>query len=148
MKKTCNTVKVEFESLSQNEALARSMVSAFMMQLNPTVSEIADMKCAVSEAVTNCIVHAYKERIGKITMTMTSLDNRQIKITVADKGCGIADTKAAMEPLYTTDPENERSGMGFTVMDSFSDSLSVKSKVGKGTKITMKKKLSPIRSHT
>lgn len=145
MKRICeNEMKVQFPSLSNNEALARSLVSSFVMQLNPTVSELADIKCAVSEAVTNCTVHAYKGSVGQILMTVKSYSDRTIKIEIKDKGCGIEDIEKAMEPLYTTDRENERSGLGFTVMESFSDKIRVTSKPQKGTKITLFKTLSPL----
>lgn len=142
MKKSENTLKLQFDSLSQNESLARSLAAAFVMQMNPTVTELADIKCAVSEAVTNCTVHAYRDAVGPIYMIMNAYADRRIRIEIRDTGCGIPDVETAMQPLYTTDAENERSGMGFTVMDSFMDSLTVKSKIGKGTKVTMIKKLS------
>lgn len=149
MKKICeNEMKVQFPSLSQNEALARSLVSSFVMQLNPTVSELADIKCAVSEAVTNCTVHAYRGAVGQILMTVRSYSDRTIRIEIKDRGCGIEDIAKAMEPLYTTDKENERSGLGFTVMESFSDKIRVTSKPSKGTKITLFKTLSPLCSAT
>ncbi len=144
MKKKTNTLRCEFMSYSRNESLARSLVSAFTLQLDPTVSELADIKCAVSEAVTNCIVHAYKDCVGKIVMKMTAFDDRSVKIEIRDKGAGIEDVEKAMEPLFTTDAENERSGMGFTVMENFTDKLTVISKKEKGTKVTMIKKLSPM----
>lgn len=142
MKKSENTLKMQFESLSQNESLARSLAAAFVMQLNPTVAELADIKCAVSEAVTNCTVHAYRDAVGPVYMIMNAYADRRVKIEIRDVGCGIPDVETAMQPLYTTDAENERSGMGFTVMDSFMDSLTVRSRPGKGTKVIMMKKLS------
>ncbi len=144
MKKSANTLKLQFDSLSQNESLARSLAAAFVMQLNPTVAELADIKCAVSEAVTNCTVHAYRDAVGPVYMAMHAYENRKIKIEIRDAGCGIPDVETAMQPLYTTDAENERSGMGFTVMDSFMDGLTVRSRPGKGTKVTMIKKLSAL----
>lgn len=144
MKKAENTLKMQFDSLSQNESLARSLAAAFVMQLNPTVAELADIKCAVSEAVTNCTVHAYRDAVGPVYMTMHTYSDRKIKIEIRDAGCGIPDVEAAMQPLYTTDAENERSGMGFTVMDSFMDGLTVRSRPGKGTKVIMMKKLSAL----
>ena len=142
MKKSENTLKLQFDSLSQNESLARSLAAAFVAQLNPTVAELADIKCAVSEAVTNCTVHAYRDTVGPIYIIMNAYADRKIKIEIRDSGCGIPDVETAMQPLYTTDAENERSGMGFTVMDSFMDGLTVRSRPGKGTKVTMIKKLS------
>ena len=144
MKKAENTLKMQFNSLSQNESLARSLAAAFVMQLNPTVAELADIKCAVSEAVTNCTVHAYRDAVGPVYMTMHAYSDRKSKIEIRDAGCGIPDVETAMQPLYTTDAENERSGMGFTVMDSFMDGLTVRSRPGKGTKVIMTKKLSAL----
>ncbi len=145
-KKPTNSVRIIFPSYSQNEATARAMASAFTAQLNPTVEELADVKCAVSEAVTNAIVHGYKGTVGLVTMDLKLIGEREIQIEVKDKGCGIEDVPLAMQPLYTTDPESERSGMGFSVMESFMDSLRVSSKSGKGTKVVMTKKLSPLPS--
>ncbi len=145
MKKSENILKIQFDSLSQNESLARSLASSYLMQLNPTVAELADVKCAVSEAVTNCIVHGYRDTVGTVYMTLRDLPDRNVKIEIRDKGKGIEDIRQAMQPLFTTDPESERSGMGFTVMESFTDSLRVISKPGKGTKVTMIKKLSPLK---
>lgn len=144
MKKRTNRLKCEFESFSRNEALARGLVSSFLIQLDPTVSELADIKCAVSEAVTNSIVHGYRDTVGKITLNMLSFDDRSIRIEIRDKGCGIENIEKAMEPLFTTDADNERSGMGFTVMESFTDSVKVKSRPGCGTKVTLAKKLAPM----
>ncbi|MDD6094824.1 MAG: anti-sigma F factor [Clostridia bacterium] len=144
MVKRTNYLRCEFESFSRNEALARALVSSFAIQLDPTVSELTDLKCAVSEAVTNSIVHGYRDCVGKIIMTMCSYDDRRIKIEIRDKGVGIENIEKAMEPLYTTDAENERSGMGFTVMESFTDKLRVRSAPGRGTKITLIKKLTPM----
>lgn len=139
--KKINEMKVIIPSLSVNEGVARSLVAAFCAQANPTAVDIADVKCAVSEAITNCIVHGYRERIGDICITAQLYDNDTVKITVKDKGCGIEDVALARRPLYTTDTEGERSGMGFTVMESFMDGLSVRSRVGKGTCVTMVKRL-------
>ena len=143
MKNRDNMLEVKFPSLSRNESLARSLVSSFLMNLDPTVGELADLKCAVSEAVTNSIVHAYKEQSGMIHMRFESSPDRTVQIEIKDKGCGIEDVPAAMQPLYTTDPDGERSGMGFTVMETFCDKIRVVSKQGKGTKIVLIKKLSP-----
>ena len=141
--KQINEIKCTFLSLSQNESLARSIVSGFLLPLDPDVEELADLRCAVSEAVTNCIVHAYKKNVGKITLTLRICENRVFKMTVADKGCGIADVNEARKPLFTTLPDEDRCGMGFSIMESFSDKLDVKSKLGKGTRVTLTKKLSP-----
>ncbi|MBR6676173.1 MAG: anti-sigma F factor [Clostridia bacterium] len=135
-------MKAEFPSLSQNEALARALVSSFVMQLNPTVSELADIKCAVSEAVTNCIVHAYRDTVGTVYLSLKSYSDRSVKIEIKDRGCGIEDIASAMQPMFTTDREGERSGLGFTVMESFCDKLRVTSKPKKGTKVTLTKSLS------
>ena len=149
MKKACeNVMKAEFPSLSQNEALARALISSFLMQMNPTVSELADIKCAVSEAVTNCTVHAYRDTVGSILMTAKAYADRSVKIEIKDRGCGIEDIATAMQPMYTTDRENERSGLGFTVMESFCDKIRVISKPKKGTKVTLIKTLSKISSAT
>lgn len=132
-------VKIIIESRSSNESFARVAVGAFVARFDPTIEEINDIKTAVSEAVTNCIVHAYRDTIGKIYITVGA-DNGILRITVKDKGCGIPDIAKAREPLFTTGGE-ERAGLGFAVMESFTDKLSVRSKVGKGTVVTMKKKL-------
>ena len=143
-KNLINELKCTFLSYSVNESLARSLASAFVCQANPTVAELADIKCAVSEAVTNASVHAYRNTIGDITMHLKLYSNREIYIMIRDGGCGIEDVPKAMEPLYTTDPDNERSGMGFAIMESFMDSLFVRSQPGRGTKVSMTKQLSPI----
>lgn len=128
---------------STNESFARACISAFASQLDPTIEEINDIKTAVSEAVTNCIVHAYKEKeIGKIYITAFLNDNNSVKIRIRDKGCGIENVTKAMEPLYTS-LGGERAGLGFAVMESFMDSIKVSSTVGKGTSVTMVKKISP-----
>lgn len=139
---TVNRMQVRFPALSINEGMARSVVAVFVSQLDPTVTELADLKCAVSGAVTNCIVHGYRDTTGYITLTVTLLTGRTVKIEVKDKGCGIADVRQARQPLFTTDTAGERSGMGFTVMESFTDSLRVLSKPGKGTTVTMLRRLS------
>ena len=139
-----NELRLTFPSLSANESFARAAAAAFCAQLNPTFEDIADIKCSVSEAVTNCIVHGYRNTKGDIFMIMKLFENRTVKIEIRDKGCGIPDIPKAMEPLYTTDPEGERSGMGFTVIENFMDSLKVHSTVGKGTKVTMTKRLSVV----
>ncbi len=136
-----NEVRIELPSNSINEGVARAITSVFISQLDPTFEELADIKCAVSEAVTNCIVHAYRDTQGIIYITIKILDERTVRIEIRDRGCGIEDIKTAMQPLYTTDSEGERSGMGFTVMESFMDRLSVVSSPGRGTKVTMVKTL-------
>ena len=137
-----NETRVTFPSYSSNEAYSRAVAAAFCAQMNPTFDELSDIKCAVSEAVTNAIVHGYRERIGEVTLIMKMTSDRVVKIEVRDKGCGIADVEAAMQPLYTTCPGDERSGMGFTIIENFMDSLRVVSAVGKGTRVIMSKKLS------
>lgn len=135
-----NFMKVEFLSKSSNEGFARVAVAAFISQLDPTLEEIADIKTAVSEAVTNAIIHGYEDTLGTVVMT-AQWTNRLVTITVEDKGRGISDVDKARTPLYTTRPELERSGMGFTVMESFMDSVEVYSCFGEGTKIVMIKQL-------
>ena len=146
MKRTSyNSMRLEFPAKSVNEGFARSAVAAFAAQCDPSVGAIADLKTAVSEAVTNAIVHAYKGIENKercpvyIQCRLTS--DKRITVKIRDKGQGIADIKQAMEPLYTTDPEGERSGMGFTIMQSFCDRLRVSSKKGKGTSVILEKSL-------
>lgn len=136
-----NKFTLTMPSHSSNEYFARVAVSSFLTQLDPTIDEISDIKTAVSEAVTNCIVHAYKNEIGNIYISVRILECNIVEIKVRDKGCGIPDIKQAMEPLYTT-AGGERAGLGFAVMQSFTDNLRVISRVGKGTTVTMKKRLS------
>ncbi|MEG1887006.1 MAG: anti-sigma F factor [Oscillospiraceae bacterium] len=136
-----NELKLSFPSKSSNEAFARVAVASFAAQLDPTLEEINDIKTAVSEAVTNCIVHAYDDVFGYIFITVQIVDNNCVKIKIRDRGCGISDVKQAMEPLFTTGGE-ERAGLGFAVMESFMDKLTVRSKKGTGTTVTMLKKLS------
>ncbi len=133
-----NQMKVEFASKSQNESLARVVASAFVSQLDPTLEELADIRTAVSEAVTNAIIHGYEGKNGRVTMECTLID-RTVEIKISDKGNGIEDLELAMQPLYTSKPELERSGMGFTVMQSFMDFLEVKSALHKGTTVIMRK---------
>lgn len=135
-----NFVKIEFAARSANESFARVSAAAFAAQLDPTVEEIADIKMAVSEAVTNAIIHGYEGRDGVVTLSMY-IEENTVKVVVSDTGRGIADVEKAMRPLYTSKPHLERSGMGFTVMDSFMDSLEVVSEVDKGTTVTMTKKI-------
>ncbi len=137
-----NEMKLRLPSYSINEGVARAVVAAFCAQLDPAAGELADVKCAVSEAVTNCIVHAYRDRVGWIYITVKILEGNAVRVEIRDHGCGIADVKAARQPLYTTDPSGERSGMGFTVMENFMDILRVRSKVGKGTIVVMFKRFS------
>lgn len=138
-----NEIRFSMPSLSVNEAAARAVVSAFMSQADPTVEELSDVRTAVSEAVTNAIVHGYRGTKGKVELTVKLLAGREIYVRVKDQGCGIEDVKQAMEPLYTTAPEEERSGLGFSVMSSFMDRLSVRSTPGRGTSVTMRKRLAP-----
>ena len=140
--KPVNEMKMSFESRSCNESFARSSVAAFISVLDPNVEEISDIKTAVSEAVTNCIVHGYKNEIGKVYIHVKIFEGARIRISVKDKGCGIPDIKKAMEPLYTT-VGGERAGLGFAVMQSFMDKIKVTSKLGSGTTVTMIKRISP-----
>lgn len=143
MRNICtNRLNLTLPALSVNEGAARAMVSAFCAQLNPTIEELADIKCAVSEAVTNCIVHAYPERIGPVCMTIAVYPDREVHITITDKGIGIPNVEQAMQPLFTTGNPEERSGLGFAVMQSFMDRVKVTSKPGKGTKVLLVKRLS------
>ena len=135
-----NEMKLEFVSKSSNESFARITVAAFAAQLDPTVEELADIKTAVSEAVTNCIIHGYENKIG-IVKVVAKLKGEKIFIEISDKGKGIEDIEMAKEPLYTTKPNLERSGMGFTIMESFMDKVEIESIVGLGTKIKMTKKI-------
>ena len=136
-----NEMKLRLPSLSVNEGMARAAVAAFCSQLDPTPSELVDIKCAVSEAVTNCIVHAYKDSIGIIYITVRLCEGGLVRIEIKDNGCGIEDVELARKPLFTTDAENERSGMGFTVMESFCDKVRVFSGCKKGTTVTLFKYL-------
>ncbi|NLM50754.1 MAG: anti-sigma F factor [Clostridiaceae bacterium] len=135
-----NYIKIEFKSKGVNESLARIVVAAFVSRLDPTLDELADIKTAVSEAVTNAIIHAYDDEEGVVYITC-ELNGKEVKVIVEDKGKGIEDVKQAMQPLFTTKPEEERSGMGFTVMETFMDTLEVISQKGKGTTVIMTKKI-------
>lgn len=135
-----NEMKLEFISKSANEAFARVSVAAFASQLDPTIEELADIKTAVSEAVTNCIIHGYEKKQG-IVKIFARLKENEIILEISDKGKGIENIDMAKEPLYTTKPNLERSGMGFTIMESFMDKVDVESVVGLGTKVTMSKKI-------
>lgn len=134
-----NKMKIEFLSKSENESFARVAVSAFISQLDPTIQDITDVKTAVSEAVTNSIIHGYENSATGTVEIEAFIENGEVTIIVADKGIGIGDVSQAMQPLYTSRPDLERSGMGFTVMETFMDSLEVFSKKGNGTRIVMKK---------
>lgn len=135
-----NEFRLTIDSKSINESFARVVVSSFITPLDPTLEELADIKTAVSEAVTNCIVHAYRNTYGKIFISGIITDKNIVRITVRDKGCGIADVDKAMTPLYTTG-EGDRAGLGFTVMESFCDKVSVRSKEHKGTTVVLTKKI-------
>lgn len=133
-----NFIKLEFPSKSSNEGFARSCAAAFAAQLDPTLDELGDIKTAVSEAVTNCIVHAYPDELGKISMRLRILNGNIIEISIKDWGKGIDDIERAMQPLFTTGGE-DRSGMGFTIMGSFMDKLRVRSLPGSGTTVIMQR---------
>ena len=149
MKKIINEMKLRLPALSRNEAVARSVISSFAAELDPTVDELCDVRCAVSEAVTNCIVHGYRGTSGMIVLAAKSFDDRSVRITVIDHGCGIEDIAQARTPLFTTHPDEDRCGMGFSIMESFSDKLTVASAPGKGTRVTLTRKLaSPLKTNT
>ena len=133
-----NEMKLEFDSRSANEAFARVTVASFMTQLNPTLEEVSDVKTAVSEAVTNAIIHGYENHVNKVRI-YAGIEGRTLHLEISDRGVGIPDVKKAMEPLYTTRPELERSGMGFSFMEAFMDEVQVESEPGKGTIVRMKK---------
>ena len=137
---TANEMKLIFESRAVNESLARVTAASFLTQLNPTMEEVADLKTAVSEAVTNCIIHGYEGQVNKIVMEL-SLCDQEIFVAITDEGVGIPDIPKAMEPLYTTKPDKDRSGMGFTFMEAFMDEVKVESEVGRGTTVRMRKKI-------
>lgn len=136
-----NVMKMKLPSLSVNEGMARAAVAAFCVQTDVSATELADIKCAVSEAVTNCIVHAYRDTVGEIQLTVTIFNQGLIRIEIKDRGCGIEDVRQAREPLYTTDREGERSGMGFTVMESFCDGVRVSSVPQRGTTVVLFKRI-------
>lgn len=140
--KTENEVTLQFPSQSSNEGFIRSAVACFAAQMDPTLNELEDIKTAVSEAATNAIVHAYPDRIGKVTVKVRICAGQVLEITVRDYGRGIPDVEKARQPMFTTGGE-ERSGMGFTIMESFMDSLKVRSVAGQGTTVVMKKKIAP-----
>ncbi len=147
MKRIINEMKLRLPAKSVNESVARSVISAFSAELSPTVEELGDIRCAVSEAVTNCIVHAYRGlpegQFGLIYISARLYDTREISIEISDNGCGIEDPELARRANFTTGESGERCGMGFLVMESFTDFLSVKSKVGRGTTVLMRKILKP-----
>ena len=138
--KKINEFRLTVDSKSINESFARVVVSSFITPLDPTLEELADLKTAVSEAVTNCIVHAYKDTYGKIYINGQISDNNIVKVTIKDRGCGIPDIDKAMTPLFTTG-EGDRAGLGFTVMESFCDTIRVRSKQDKGTTVILTKKI-------
>ena len=137
-----NEMHLRFPSKSSNESFARGAAAAFLMPLDPTINELADIRTAVSEAVTNAIVHGYRKSSGNVYIDAKVTDSRKVIIRIRDKGVGIEDIEQAMKPLFTTAPEEERAGLGFAVMQSFSDSVRVSSKPGKGTTVTLTKQLS------
>lgn len=140
--KITNKMKVSFPSKSINESLARMVVAAFVASADPTVEEMCDLRTAVSEAVTNCIVHGYRDTMGEVYITARLTENGTLSVKIQDKGCGIPDIGQAMEPLYTTCESGERAGLGFAVMEELCDRVKVRSVVGKGTVVTLEKKLS------
>lgn len=145
MKRIINEMKLRLPAQSVNESVARTCISAFIADLNPTVEELCDLRCAVSEAVTNCIVHAYRGRPegtpNFIYISARAYDTREVSVEISDNGCGIEDVEKARAPMFTTGNPAERCGMGFLVMENFTDGLAVKSKPGKGTSVLMRKKL-------
>lgn len=136
-----NEIRLDFPAIPENESLARMVVSAFLVPLNPTIEELADVKTAVSEAVTNAIVHGYAQHMGTVRLHASYGEDGLLTVDIADRGCGIADIARAREPFYTTMDGEERSGMGFTVMESFMDGVEVQSAVGKGTTVRLTKRL-------
>ena len=136
-----NYFKMQIPAISQNEAFARNAVSAFALTLSPTIEEINDVKTAVSEAVTNAIVHGYRRKRGEVYITVRMLLGQIFSVEIRDRGCGIPNVEEAMQPLFTTDSEGERSGMGFSVMQTFMDEVSVTSEVGVGTRVLMQKRI-------
>lgn len=136
-------VKLEFDGISENEEFARVTAAVFMSRLDPTLEEVEDVRTAVSEAVTNAVIHGYRGEGGLVVMELTAKDGAEpeICVSVRDEGVGIPDVKKAMEPMYTTDPSGERSGMGFSFMEAFMDEVRVQSRVGEGTLVVMRKKI-------
>lgn len=142
MKEKQNLIRIKMESRSNNEAFARTVAGAYLMPFDPTLEEMNDVKTAVSEAITNAIVHAYPDRIGEITMELYVKAEDMLYIRITDRGCGIDDIKQAMEPLFTTCSDAERSGLGFTMMQSFCDKVKVRSRPGYGTSVTLMRRIS------
>lgn len=140
-----NSIRVELAAIPENVGLARIIVAGFIAPLDPTVTENSDIKTAVSEAVTNAIIHGYDNKTGTVTLALDSTPDREITITVVDNGIGIADIDQVRAPLFTTKPDMERSGLGFTVMESFMNTVAITSEPGKGTTITLTKKLGDVR---
>ncbi len=136
----CNNIRVEFPNKSDNERFARTVAAAFIVELDPTLDQLSEVKTAVSEAVTNAIIHGYADCEGTITME-GKIEDRTVEFVISDNGAGIDDIEKAKEPLFTGKPEMERSGMGFTIMETFMDFMDVQSEVGKGTRVTMRKTL-------
>ncbi|MBQ8372550.1 MAG: anti-sigma F factor [Clostridia bacterium] len=147
MKRIINEMKMRLPATGVNEAVARSCISAFIADANPTVEEVGDLRCAVSEAVTNCIVHAYRDAPegspSYIYISARLYESREVTVEISDNGCGIENVEEARRPSFTTGDRADRCGMGFLVMESFTDSLSVKSRPGKGTTVLMRKNLAP-----
>ena len=139
--KLINKMKIVFPGYSENERFSRAPVSSIVSQLDPLVDELSDIKTAVSEGVTNAIVHAYPDTIGEVQLEVKIVEGRRVIIKIKDKGCGIEDIEKAMEPMFTTSPDEERAGLGFAVMQSFMDSVRLRSRVGKGTVPTLEKSL-------
>ncbi len=140
-KELINEMNLRIPALSVNEGYARYAVSSCVTQLDPTLEEIADIRTVVSEAVTNSIIHGYREHRGDVFISVKYFNDRTVKLSVRDRGCGIPDIEKAMQPFYTGDPAGERGGMGFTIMSSFTDKMKIKSILGKGTTVTLEKKL-------
>lgn len=136
-----NFMKLQFASKSENEAFARVAVASFISQLDPTMNELTDIKTVISEAVTNCIIHGYDNKPDGVVTIVTEIVDDEVCITVEDNGAGIEDLEEAKQPLYTSKPELERSGMGFTIMENFMDEVDVVTEVGVGTRIRMKKRI-------
>ncbi len=136
-----NEIKLVLPAIPENESVARGCISQFASKADPTVTELADIRCAVSEAVTNCVVHAYKNEKGSVYINARLYGDGRLTVRIADRGCGIPDVELAMTPLYTTDSGGERSGMGFAIMQTFCDRIKVTSTVGRGTVVFMEKRL-------
>ena len=138
-----NYIEIKFNAISENEALARNVISAFLLPLNPSIVELSDVKTSVSEAVTNCIVHGYPEKDGEVIMK-AEISGSDLHIIISDSGIGISDIKSALEPFFTTKPDEDRSGMGFTIIKTFMDKVDVRSKINEGTVVDMIKHLNSI----